>query len=61
MATITANAWKDMFMEIGLSENDMNRWHQVFEKRHPELHQDFLEWLHLSNADVQKIRQGAGQ
>ena len=50
------NAWVEMFREIGLDEPAMHRWHAMFERRWPESHHSFLEWLGLPEADVERIR-----
>ncbi|MEJ2137204.1 MAG: hypothetical protein P8X86_18405 [Desulfofustis sp.] len=48
--------WVAMFREIGLSDETMTRWHQLFEERHPECHADFLNWLGLSSEEITKVR-----
>lgn len=48
--------WTSMFKEIGLDEAAMKKWHRVFESRHPEGHQSFLEWLGLPAQEVARIR-----
>ena len=45
-----------MFREIGLDEAQMHRWHRLFESRHPDSHQTFLEWLGISRQDIDQIR-----
>lgn len=54
---ITKEEWISLFREIGLNDAAMNRWHQLFEQRHPQGHEAFLRWLGLEEGDVQKIRQ----
>jgi hypothetical protein len=54
---VNVEAWVAMFREIGLDEPAMKRWHDIFETRHPEAHQGFLEWLGLPEEDIQSIRQ----
>ena len=61
MAAMTTDAWKGMFREIGLSEDDMNRWHQIFEQNYPEAHQSFLKWLNLDDHTIKQIREDAKQ
>ena len=51
--------WVEMFREIGLDDNTMRHWHVRFEARHPEAHQSFLEWLEVTEADAQRIREAS--
>ncbi len=53
---VDVNEWVAMFEEIGLDETQMHRWHKVFETRHPDAHQGFLEWLVLSREEIDRIR-----
>lgn len=53
---VTVDQWVEMFQEIGLTEADMMKWHGAFERRHPDGHQSFLEWLGLPAARIQEIR-----
>jgi len=48
--------WIELFSAIGLSEEDMLRWHQLFEDRYPDAHDSFLRWLKLPDAEVKGIR-----
>ncbi len=57
MNGMSVNQWKELFAEIGLSEENMQKWHHLFEKRHPQAHQGFLEWLGLDDARIKEIRQ----
>jgi hypothetical protein len=52
-------AWVAMFREIGLSDDQMHRWHAAFESRHPEQHREFLEWLRIPSAEVDRIREAS--
>lgn len=45
-----------MFEEIGLDEAKMHQWHRIFEARHPEAHQGFLEWLEIERKEIDRIR-----
>ncbi len=49
-------AWVALFREIGFDEEKMQLWHRLFERHHPERHQDFLKWLGCSNAEIARIR-----
>lgn len=53
---VSKEAWVAMFQEIGLSEELMMKWHRLFETRHPEGHEGFLEWLGLSEKEIADIR-----
>ena len=53
---LSVDEFKAMFRDVGLTEADMMKWHQLFEKRHPESHRSFLEWLGLSPAQIDKVR-----
>jgi len=48
-----------MFRAVGLDDADMKRWHAVFEERHPDGHQSFLEWLELGEERIAAIRRDA--
>ena len=53
---MTVKEFAQMFREIGLDEAAMQKWHALFEQRHPESHQSFLEWLGLGAAQIEQIR-----
>lgn len=53
---VTIDEWIALFKEIGLDEAAMQRWHKLFESRHPQGHQSFLEWLGLNPDRVEQIR-----
>ncbi len=48
--------WIAMFKEIGLVEETMDQWHRLFEQRHPQGHESFLQWLGLPSAEIGRIR-----
>jgi MerR family transcriptional regulator, thiopeptide resistance regulator len=49
--------WVQILSAAGLHESDMGRWHVEFEALAPEAHQDFLESLGISRAEVTSIRE----
>ncbi len=53
---VKVDEWVAMFEEIGLDRAQMERWHKVFEARHPAGHQSFLQWLGLAPEDIDRIR-----
>jgi len=53
---MTVKEFTQMFREIGLDETAMQKWHALFEQRHPESHRSFLEWLGLDAAQIEQIR-----
>jgi hypothetical protein len=53
---VNVNEWVAMFQEIGLDHAQMERWHRVFEIRHPAGHQSFLEWLGIEPEEIDHIR-----
>ncbi|MBK1879609.1 hypothetical protein [Pelagicoccus mobilis] len=52
---------KDTFVQIlrdcGLSDAQMTKLHQLMEKRFPESHQRFLEFLQIGDDEIAAIRQ----
>ena len=53
---VNVEEWVAMFEAIGLDEARMHQWHKLFETRHPEAHQGFLEWLGLDREEIDRIR-----
>ncbi len=53
---VNVQEWVAMFEEIGLKEAQMHQWHRLFEARHPDAHQAFLEWLGLDPEEIARIR-----
>jgi hypothetical protein len=53
---LNVDQWVAMFRDIGLNDAQMHQWHKLFETRHPDGHQGFLEWLGLPPEDIARIR-----
>ncbi len=53
---MTASDWVALFRETGLEQAQMEKWHKLFETRHPADHQRFLEWLGLKPDEIDRIR-----
>jgi MerR family transcriptional regulator, thiopeptide resistance regulator len=50
------DGWVAILRAAGLDDAAMRRWHVEFETMAPQAHQDFLESLGLSRAEVARIR-----
>ncbi len=53
---IDKQKWVAIMQAAGFSEDDMKRWHAEFEKRAPEEHQEFLQYLNIPAEEIQAIR-----
>ena len=58
---VTVDQWVELFSAIGLTEPQMHEWHVEFERRYPDGHQGFLEWLQLPAERIAGIRQKSSQ
>jgi DNA-binding transcriptional MerR regulator len=54
---ITKEKWVSIMRGCGFSEEQMHRWHAEFERSAPSEHQEFLEFLHISPAEIKTIRE----
>ena len=53
---MTKDNWVALFREAGLDDGMMHRWHEAFERRFPDAHQRFLEWLAIPAPEIERIR-----
>ena len=53
---VTKEKWVSVMRAAGFTEDDMHRWHAVFEKSAPEEHQEFLEFLRIPPVEIETIR-----
>ncbi|MCG7930718.1 MAG: MerR family transcriptional regulator [Candidatus Thiodiazotropha lotti] len=53
---VTKERWVEMLSAAGLDESGMWLWHREFEATSPEAHQDFLESIGISQAEIETIR-----
>jgi hypothetical protein len=53
---ISKEEWVAMYEEIGLNASKRMQWHKLFEARHPDGHQAFLEWLGIPPKEIDQIR-----
>lgn len=59
--TLTREQWVTILKSAGLSDSDMKKWHQEFERLAPEGHQDFLESLGIPEDEIALIRRWSCQ
>jgi hypothetical protein len=57
MKTITKNEFVALLNEAGVTEAQKRMLHALFEKKHPEAHQSFLEHLSVPPAEIREIRE----
>jgi len=53
---VTKDRWVEIMRAAGLNDQDMQSWHQQFEKMEPDAHQEFLESLNINGDEINKIR-----
>jgi hypothetical protein len=53
---VTKEKWVSVMRSAGFTDDDMHRWHAVFEKSAPAEHQEFLEFLHIQTDEIKTIR-----
>jgi len=56
MERLNVEQWVGLFREIGLTDDDMQKWHRLFETKYPEAHENFLKWLGMDAARIEKVR-----
>ena len=56
---ITKDGWVEIFRETGLNEEQMHKWHHLFETKFPESHDEFLKWLGIEDTEITKIRENS--
>ena len=59
MKTITKDQFVAVLNDAGITDEQKHRLHAVFEARHPEAHESFLQWLALPADEVRSIRTSA--
>lgn len=53
---VTKEEWVAMYEAMGWDGSKRMQWHKLFEARHPEGHQGFLEWLGIPPKEIDEIR-----
>lgn len=56
MQNVTREQFLAVLADAGVTEEQKARLHTAFEKKYPEAHQTFLEWLGFPAAAVRDIR-----
>lgn len=56
MSNVTKEQWVEVFKDCGLTDKKMQKWHSCFEKKYPEGHENFLQWLGLNKNEIREIR-----
>lgn len=59
MKSITKAQFIALLDAAKITEAQRNALHAEFERKHPEGHAGFLEWLGVSPAEIEKIRANA--
>lgn len=54
---MTKDKWVSIMRAAGFNEADMMRWHKQFEASAPDEHQEFLQYLHISEDEIRRIRE----
>ncbi len=54
---IERGTWVEILRASGMNEQDMQRWHDEFERNAPKAHHSFLRWLGIPEGDVCRIRE----
>lgn len=54
---LSKERWVAIMRGAGFDEQDMRNWHQEFERLEPDAHQEFLESLNISEAEIISIRE----
>jgi DNA-binding transcriptional MerR regulator len=55
--TLTKESWVAMLSEAGMTDADMWRWHEAFERDSPRAHQQFLENIGVDRDEISQIRE----
>jgi len=59
MKTITKDQFVAVLNAAGITDAQKHRLHAVFEARHPQAHEAFLQWLGIPSVEIQAVRESA--
>ena len=54
---MTKEQWVEVLEAAGVDEEGRRSWHREFEKRYPDRHQAFLQWLQLPEGEIGRIQE----
>lgn len=54
--SIDRETWVQVLRSVGMSQEDMDRWHAEFEHNAPQGHHSFLRWLGIPEEEALAIR-----
>jgi hypothetical protein len=57
--SLDKDTWLGILRSSGMDQDDMQRWHEEFERNAPEAHHSFLRWLGISQEEAIEIRAGS--
>ena len=49
--------WVAIMKAAGFADEEMNKWHKEFERAAPDDHQEFLEYLKIPAAEIERMRE----
>ncbi len=59
MKTITKDQFVALLDEAGITDEQKHRLHALFETRHPQAHEAFLQWLGIPADTIRAIRENS--
>ena len=59
MKTITKDQFVALLNEAGITDAQKHKLHALFEIRHPQAHEAFLQWLGLPPDAIRNIRENS--
>jgi len=61
MKTITKDQFVSILNDAGITEVQKHKLHELFEARHPQGHEVFLQWLGVPADEIRAIRKKSRQ
>lgn len=59
MSSFSKEQFVTVLNDAGITDEQKRGLHVAFEKRYPQAHQSFLEWLSLSADEIRQVRAGS--